>query len=192
MLIMFPLHQYRFIGRLWRWAIGSFSHRGPRWVKTDRQVRDVQRNTVVTLAVIAAIAASSILYWRLVGLLVVPSAGGVLISSVTIVPEHFPAYRMGRGELDQLDRTGTYISNPVTRFIMWNSNFHAAHHFAPKVPAHYLPRLDSMLNDVQPQEWRWGGYIAWYAAQLGSLPWSPPTEPAKTPANRSAIVRSRS
>jgi fatty acid desaturase len=191
-LITFPLFQYIFIYILWKWTVGSYFHRGPRWVKTDRQVRAVRRNTAATLAVIAVIVASSVLYWRTIGLLVVPSAGGILISSITIVPEHFPAYRMGPGEFDQLDRTGTYTSNVVTRFIMWNSNFHAAHHFAPKVPAHYLPRLDSMLSEVQSPEWRWGGYIAWYAAQLRRLPWWPPTEPAKTPAETTAIVRSRS
>lgn len=191
-LITFPFFQFVFIGILWKWAIGSLSHRGPRWVKTDRQVHAVRRNTAATLAVIALIAASSILYWRVLGILVVPSAGGILISSVTIVPEHFPAHRVGPGESDQLDRTGTYTSNPVTRFIMWNSNFHAAHHFAPKVPGHYLPRLDSMLSDVQPPEWRWSGYLAWYRAQLRYLPWWPPAEPAKTPVDRSGIVRSRS
>jgi fatty acid desaturase len=186
MLITFPFYQYRFIGRLWKWAIGSFFHRGPRWIKTDRQIRAVRRNTAITLVVIALAVASCVLYWRIVGLLVAPCVGGILIASVTIVPEHFPAYQMGRGELDQLDRTGTYVSNPLTRLIMWNSNFHAAHHFAPKVPAHYLPRLDSMLIDVQPREWRWSGYFAWYAAQLRSLPWRPPVETAKTPAKASA------
>lgn len=191
MLITFPLFQYKFLIQLWKWNFGTLCGRGPQWIKTERQVRAVRRSTPVTLAIIAVTITSSILYWRIVGLFLIPSIAGILVSSVTIVPEHFPGYRMRRSESGQLDRTGTYSSNPVTRFIMWNSNFHAAHHFAPKVPAHYLPRLDSMLRDVQPPDWRWSGYTAWYAAQLRYLPWSPPAEPTKKPAVRSTTIRSK-
>jgi fatty acid desaturase len=189
-LIAFPLFQYYFIYFLWKWTFSTMVGRGPGWIKATRQVRAVRRNSVMTMTIMALIAVASVMDWRIVGLLVVPSIGGILVSSFTIVPEHFPAHRVGAGEPDQLDRTGTYKSNLPTRFIMWNSNFHAAHHFAPKIPAHYLPHLDSMISEIQPVEWRWCGYVTWYSSQLRRLPWWPPAEPAKIPVGNPAVVRS--
>lgn len=34
------------------------------------------------------------------------------------------------------------------RFLCWNMNYHAEHHYAPSVPFHALPRLHKLLNGI--------------------------------------------
>lgn len=46
----------------------------------------------------------------------------------------------------QLERTRTMRSNPIWRFLMWNENYHGAHHTYPSVPFHALPALDKELG----------------------------------------------
>lgn len=180
-LIAFPLFQFYFTATLWVWAVDTALGRGPRWIRNDRQRHTVRSNVIATAVLILLVAAACVLEPRLLGLLVAPSLLGVLLASFTIVPEHFPAHRVGPGEPDQLDRTSSFMTNALTRFVMWNSNFHAAHHFAPKVPAHYLPTLDRMVSQVQDPDWRWRGYLHWYGSQFRRLPWHPPAEPGKAP-----------
>jgi fatty acid desaturase len=191
-LLTFPLFQFYFIYILWKWSATTAAGHGPRWIKTGRQIRAVRGNSALTLLAVIAVVSAAAVDWQVAALVIVPSLGGILLSSCTIVPEHFPAHRVGPGEPDQLDRTGTFQSNFVTRFVMWNSNFHAAHHFAPKVPAHYLPKLDSMVSDIQDPQWRWTGYCTWYRQQLRRLPWWPPVEPGKAPIGSPSIIRSSS
>ena len=38
-------------------------------------------------------------------------------------------------------------SNALVRLVVWNANYHAAHHMVSSVPAHNLPALDAHLGD---------------------------------------------
>lgn len=171
-LLTFPLTQWVFLTILWRWTWGTARGSGPRWIRSARQRKVVSTNAACTLSIWAAEAGACLVWPWLLAALVAPCALSVMVASLTLVPEHFPAYRIGPGESDQLDRTGTFHSNPVLRLILWNSNFHAAHHFAPKVPAHRLPAVDLMVSAIQPTAWRWRGYARWYRERLRELSWS--------------------
>ena len=172
-LITFPVTQWAFLVILWRWTLATARGGGPRWIRSSRQRRAATANAVASVGIWAAELVGCVLSPRLVPLLVVPCALSVMIAALTLVPEHFPAYRIGPGDPDQLDRTGTFRSNPLLRLILWNSNFHAAHHFAPKVPAHRLRQLDTVVGAVQDPAWRWPGYYRWYRDRLRELSWQP-------------------
>ena len=49
------------------------------------------------------------------------------------------------------------VSSPL-RFLCWNMNYHAEHHYAPSVPFHALPALHEKLKDHVTVER--GGYLA--------------------------------
>lgn len=172
-LITFPVTQWAFLAILWRWTLTSMHGGGPRWIRSARQRRTVAVNAAGTWFVWAIEITACVLEPRVIALLIAPCALSLMIAALTLVPEHFPAYRIGLGNADQLDRTGTFQSNPLVRLILWNSNFHAAHHFAPKVPAHCLRRLDGMIGEVQDSAWRWRGYSRWYREMLRQLSWTP-------------------
>lgn len=170
-LLAFPLRQWEFVALLWKWTASTVRRRGPRWIRSRAQVVAVRRSAAATLLVLGALAVISVLQPLLIPVLLVPLALSEMLSSLTLVPEHFPAYGLPPGLPDQLDRTATFRSNPVLRYVMWNSNFHAAHHFAPGVPAHHLAAVDAAIAGVQEEEWRHRGYISWYLRQLRQLPW---------------------
>jgi fatty acid desaturase len=170
-LITFPRTQWLFLSILWRWNLATLRGEGPRWIRNPRQVRAVRLSTVVTLLTLAALLAAVVADVRVAGIVLVPAVISLMLSSFTLVPEHYGAYGVPPAAADQLDRTVSLRSNWLLRFVMWNSNYHAAHHFAPRVPAHHLGRVDQLISGYQGEDWRWCGYGAWYAAHLRSLPW---------------------
>ena len=55
---------------------------------------------------------------------------------------------------DMRVNTRTSLISPVWRFLCWNMNFHAEHHYAPSVPFHALPALHEKLKNhvfVEPR-----------------------------------------
>lgn len=54
------------------------------------------------------------------------------------------------------------------RFLCWNMNYHAEHHYAPSVPFHALPRLHRLLKEVVHIEN--GGYIGAHRDIVNRLP----------------------
>lgn len=54
--------------------------------------------------------------------------------------------------------TRTSLVSAPLRFLCWNMNYHAEHHFAPSVPFHALPALHEKLKDHVTVEK--GGYLA--------------------------------
>ncbi len=45
----------------------------------------------------------------------------------------------------------TFYTNPVSRFIYWNMNYHVEHHMFPMVPYHALPRLHELIKHDLPK-----------------------------------------
>ncbi|MFX0575074.1 fatty acid desaturase family protein [Nocardia nepalensis] len=171
-LILFPFTQWAFLVILWRWTFSTVAGRGPRWIRSDRQRRAVTVNVIATTVVWSGMILGCVWQPQLIILLIAPCALSIVVAALTLVPEHFPAYDTEPGDADQLDRTATFRSNRILRLILWNSNFHAAHHFAPKVPAHRLPELDKMISSIQDPRWRWLGYYHWYCHHLARLSWA--------------------
>jgi fatty acid desaturase len=93
-----------------------------------------------------------------------------LLTLVPVLPfvllsEHYG----GKAEDGILRNTYTIASNPVTRFAVFNINFHTAHHLLPKVPSASLRELDA---SVRPHAARTApGYIAFHRRIWSSLPW---------------------
>ena len=53
--------------------------------------------------------------------------------------------------LDHRLNTRTVLMGPVTRFIIWNMNYHVEHHMFPMVPYHALPKLHALIKyDLPP------------------------------------------
>jgi fatty acid desaturase len=58
-------------------------------------------------------------------------------------------------------------SHGPVRFVLWNSNYHAAHHLVPSVTYRYLPRLDDAVGERALHRSR--SYFAFHAGQLSGV-----------------------
>ena len=47
---------------------------------------------------------------------------------------------------DLARNTRTVLTDPITRFFVWNMSFHSAHHVAPAVPFHALPKVHELID----------------------------------------------
>jgi fatty acid desaturase len=55
---------------------------------------------------------------------------------------------VGRPQVADVGRnTRTNLVSAPSRFLAWNMNLHAEHHFAPSVPYHALPKLHEKVKD---------------------------------------------
>ena len=65
---------------------------------------------------------------------------------------------VGRPEVYQMKvNTRSNLVNPLWRFLCWNMNYHAEHHYAASVPFHALPELNKKLSGYVHTEKR--GYL---------------------------------
>jgi fatty acid desaturase len=119
--------------------------KGPAYVRTERQRRGIKVNAIVQLVAIAGIVAATVVAPSLVWhLWLAPFLAFVLVTTpVFALPEH---YGCDRGS-DSWTNTRTVRSNALVRLVVWNANYHAAHHMVSSVPAHNLPALDAHLGD---------------------------------------------
>ncbi|MBY4893825.1 fatty acid desaturase family protein [Rhodobacteraceae bacterium N5(2021)] len=101
--------------------------------------------------VIAGMAVTG--WWGLVWLWLIPLILGEPVMRFIRMTEH-----VGRPTVPQMsDNTRTNLVSAPMRFLCWNMNYHAEHHYVSSVPFHALPRLHETLKDhihVEP-----GGYI---------------------------------
>lgn len=75
---------------------------------------------------------------------------------------------VGRPTVDDLrENTRTNLVGPVARFLCWNMNYHAEHHYAASVPFHALPRLHEKLRGYVHVEPR--GYLGAHRDILAQL-----------------------
>lgn len=155
-----------FLAMIWWSTIRGAIGRPPRWARTEHSRRALRTAWSVWLPGVVLLAAASAnsdlvrhawLYpWLLTLIPVLPF---VLLS------EHYG----GVSEAGILRNTYTIVSNPVTRFAVFNINFHTAHHLLPKVPSASLRRLD---DEVRPHaEHTAPGYLAFHGRLWRSLPW---------------------
>jgi fatty acid desaturase len=158
-----------FLAMIWWSTLRGALGRPPRWARTDHSRRALRTAWMVWLpgvAVLATASATSDLVrhaWLFPWLLtLIPVLPFVLLS------EHYG----GKAEDGILRNTYTIASNPVTRFAVFNINFHTAHHLLPKVPSASLRDLDA---EVRPHAARTApGYLAFHRGIWTSLPWRAP------------------
>ncbi|MCV2869134.1 fatty acid desaturase family protein [Defluviimonas sp. WL0002] len=117
------------------------------------------------LAVYAVVLAGSVAtgstaahwYWLL------PSLLGQPVMRAIRMTEH-----VGRPNIaDMRENTRTNLTNRFLRFLGWNMNYHAEHHYAASVPFHALPRLHAKLNGYVHVEA--GGYFGAHREILRQL-----------------------
>ncbi len=155
-----------FLAMIWWGTLGGALGRPPWWARTRHSRLALRHAWFPALPVLAAFAvasASSDLFrhvWLYPWLFVlVPVFPFVLLS------EHYA----GRAEDGITDNTYTIRSNPVTRFAVFNINFHTAHHLIPRVPSAHLREFDRL---VEPYETRRAtGYLAFHRSVVAPLPW---------------------
>lgn len=103
-----------------------------------------------------------------------PLAVYFVASAMTFFPEHYEC-EYGPGIAWRTART-TH-SNPLVRFVLWNANFHTAHHLVPAVPCHALPELHGLIEErCEHTEAGYVGYYRglWGRIGRGELPPAPP------------------
>ena len=116
----------------------------------------VYRDARIMLAIYAALllgmAATGA--WGLVWYWIIPLILGEPVMRFIRMTEH-----VGRPTVPQMsENTRTSLVSAPWRFLCWNMNYHAEHHYVASVPFHALPRLHEKLKDhiyVEP-----GGYFA--------------------------------
>ncbi|MCB2135232.1 MAG: fatty acid desaturase family protein [Rhodobacteraceae bacterium] len=113
------------------------------------------REARVMVAVYATILAAMILFqwWAPLWFWLVPLIMGEPVMRFIRMTEH-----VGRPTVSTMRvNTRTNLVSRPWRFLCWNMNYHAEHHYASSVPYHALPRLHEKLKDhihVEP-----GGYL---------------------------------
>ncbi|MDQ2678047.1 MAG: fatty acid desaturase [Actinomycetota bacterium] len=87
-----------------------------------------------------------------------------VLSAGTFFPEH---YECAYGPDIAWNTTRTTVTNPLTRFLMWNANFHTAHHLVPAVPCHALPELQELIAErcIHTES----GYLGYYRGLWGRI-----------------------
>ncbi|MGW1194275.1 fatty acid desaturase family protein [Streptomyces sp. NPDC002536] len=81
------------------------------------------------------------------------------------LPEHYGLW----GSPDIARNTRTVRSNPATRFLLWNANYHAEHHRYPAVATLNLHRLHRAMPEPHPiQESSYLGFHVKLARELGA------------------------
>lgn len=92
-------------------------------------------------------------WWSLIWLWVVPMILGEPVMRFIRMTEH-----VGRPTVTQMhENTRTNLVSLPWRFLCWNMNYHAEHHYVSSVPFHTLPKLHEKLKDHIFVEK--GGYI---------------------------------
>ncbi len=102
---------------------------------------------IVALYSIATANTSVLWYWW------IPVLLGEPVMRAIRMTEH-----VGRPAVYQMKvNTRSNHVNPLWRFLCWNMNYHAEHHYASSVPFHALPKLNKKLNGYVHNEP--GGYL---------------------------------
>ena len=152
------------IGGLLRRATGRLSAVEKRFIPRVEQgaiVRESRLMIAGYLAVAAAMAGfqwtAPVFYWFL------PLLLGEPVMRFVRMTEH-----VGRPQVaDIATNTRCNLVSAPWRFLAWNMNYHAEHHFAPSVPFHALPALHARLRAHLYVENK--GYLGAHREILGQL-----------------------
>ena len=102
-------------------------------------------------------------WWGLIWYWFIPLLLGEPVMRFIRMTEH-----VGRPTIAQMsENTRTNLVSLPWRFLCWNMNYHAEHHYVSSVPYHALPRLHEKLKDhifVEPK-----GYLGAHRDILGRI-----------------------
>jgi fatty acid desaturase len=165
---LLPLGGPGFIVQLLLVTARGAAGRGPRWIRTATQRREVAASGVVQLFVVAALVAAFATRPDLaVRLWLIPYLFALLVLFPLVL---YPEHAGGQASDDPLRNTRTVRTNAVLRFWYWNGNFHTEHHAVPAVTYRNLPRLAGAIGTAQEPAWRNRSYTEFHLQQLRALP----------------------
>ncbi len=162
-LSSYPYWKAKF-SELWRHLCGNLSRDDKRFVPKEEYKTIILEARLmaafyVCLLVLSVIFQSTVLLWYWL----IPVVLGEPVMRAIRMTEH-----VGRPMVDDM-KTNTR-SNKVAlplRFLCWNMNYHAEHHYASSVPFHALPVLSAKLQGFIYTEP--GGYIGAHIDMLGQI-----------------------
>ena len=139
---------------LFRHALGQLSEGELRFIPKEEHAavrRDARMMLVTYAAIFAGMAITG--WWGLLWFWLIPLFMGEPVMRFIRMTEH-----VGRPEVAQMhENTRTNLVSAPLRFLCWNMNYHAEHHYVASVPFHALPSLHEKLKHhvhVEP-----GGYL---------------------------------
>lgn len=138
-----------------RHAMGRLSEGELRFIPSVEH-KAVYRDARIMLAIYALVFVTMAFtgWWGLIWYWLIPLILGEPVMRFIRMTEH-----VGRPTVAQMsENTRTNLVSAPWRFLCWNMNYHAEHHYVASVPFHALPRLHEKLKDhifVEP-----GGYLA--------------------------------
>lgn len=103
----------------------------------------------VHLSLYVATVVASIYFHSWLPLVLVggPRIYGIWHATLTGLLEHGG---LADNVIDHRLNSRTVYVNPISRFIMWNMNYHVEHHMFPMVPYHALPKLHALIKHDMP------------------------------------------
>ena len=152
------------LGEISRHALGRLTDAERHFVPKVAEATLI-REARVMVAVYAGIFAAMLVFqwWAPLWFWLVPLILGEPVMRFVRMTEH-----VGRPTVAEMrENTRTNLVSRPMRFLCWNMNFHAEHHYASSVPFHALPRLHEKLRDhvhVEP-----GGYIGAHRQILAQI-----------------------
>lgn len=137
-----------------RHALGRFSATELKFIpKVEHAAATRDARLMLAFYALVFLAMGVTGWWGLIWLWIIPLALGEPVMRFVRMTEH-----VGRPMVPQMsDNTRTSLVSAPWRFLCWNMNYHAEHHYVASVPFHRLPALHEKLRDhihVEP-----GGYL---------------------------------
>ncbi|MEP2892044.1 fatty acid desaturase family protein [Tateyamaria sp.] len=139
---------------VFRHARGTLSDGELKFIPQEEHAA-IYRDARVMLGAYAAVFAAMAItgWWGLIWLWIIPVILGEPVMRFIRMTEH-----VGRPTVPQMhENTRTNLVSLPWRFLGWNMNYHAEHHYVSSVPFHTLPKLHEKLKDHIYVES--GGYI---------------------------------
>jgi len=128
--------------------ISSFArNRFPGFIKTEKQKKQIREDNVVVIIWFIIVVILTILFpkaFLLTYWLPICLAPGAFF--IFAAAEHYGLN--SEEDPDIAYNTRTVKSSPIVRFIQWNSNYHAEHHYFPNVPLLNLHSLSKHTNGL--------------------------------------------
>jgi fatty acid desaturase len=160
---------------LWDGAL-AVTGRGPWWVRNENQRREITAGMALWAAGVVGVIAALVIapglvvdVWLAPWLLVL-----TVLFPLALMPEHYGGTPGG----GVFDTTRTVVSNPFVRWLIWNNNFHTAHHLAPGVVHQNLPRAHELIEQDMTPFWLRRSYLGTHAGFFRQLPWWTRERPA--------------
>lgn len=157
-----------FVGLTWWGALIGAFHHPPKWARTTTSKLAMRGAWFPGVFIVGAYVYGSVVsdtfrhIWLYPWLFML-----VPVLAFVLVGEHYA----GRAEDGTLKNTYTVVSNPITRFALYNVNFHTVHHMLPRIPGTALRRMNELATPYEENTYT--GYLAFHRQLLAPLPWLP-------------------